>query len=202
MCESMPAWASLQQGPLPPALFARTALAHAAFAQQGPLSPPPGHAGAAPPSTSDGRLHLAALRPDPPVAPAPYPLMLFSPKQHSRFLNANYGSFPEHHPRRGRPTVMIHPEDAQQRRLSDGDEAAVWNQRGRLTVEVEVTDDVPPGSVAIPFGWWHAATAEQRSVNVLTNPTLPADGQGSAAFGDTFVEVAPASPVPQRHQAD
>ena len=75
---SVPAWASLQQGPLPPALFARTALAHAALAQQGPLSPPLGHAGAAPPSTSplvqgvltQGGLHVA---PPPPAPPPAFP---------------------------------------------------------------------------------------------------------------------------------
>ncbi len=150
------------------------------------------------PATPDGRLHLAPLNPEPPAAPAAYPLMLFSPKQHSRFLNTNYGAFPEHHPLRGRPTVMLHPDDARDRRLANTDQAAVWNERGKLTVEVEVTDEVPPGSVAIPFGWWHGATLEERSVNVLTNPTVPDDAQGSAAFGDTFVEVASATSLGPR----
>ncbi len=67
------------------------------------------------------------------------------------------------------------------------------NDRGALTLHAERTDDLQPGLVAIPFGWWHRSTPEGRAVNALTNASLADDDRGSAYFHDTLVEVAPVS---------
>ena len=58
---------------------------------------------------------------------------------------------------------------------------------------VEVTDEVLPGVVAVPFGWHHRHTPQGRAVNALANPKVPADDKGSAAYHDTLVEVLPSS---------
>lgn len=142
------------------------------------------------PNTDSGRLQLGALDFADTSEAARGALQLLSPKHHTRFLNANYGGFDAHLPASGEPVVMLHPEDAQTRGLEGGDRAVIANERGSLTLTVEVTDDVRPGCAAIPFGWWHRHAAEGATVNVLTNPELPADGQGSAAFLDTWVDVA------------
>jgi anaerobic selenocysteine-containing dehydrogenase len=118
-----------------------------------------------------------------------YPLQLISRKQHPKFLNSNYGGFGAHLPSSGTPTLQIHPYDARGRGVSSGDSVIVHNDRGELTLVVEVSDDLQPGLVAIPFGWWLRSTAEGRAVNALTNPRLPDDGRGSAFFHDTLVEV-------------
>jgi len=65
----------------------------------------------------------------------------------------------------------------------------VHNDRGELTLGVEISDDVQPGLVAIPFGWWHRSTPEGRAVNALTNPAVDGDDRGTAYFHDTLVEV-------------
>ena len=70
---------------------------------------------------------------------------------------------------------------------------AEHNDRGALTLHAERTDDLQPGLVAIPFGWWHRSTPEGRAVNALTNASLADDDRGSAYFHDTLVEVAPVS---------
>ena len=116
--------------------------------------------------------------------------MLLSPKLHTKFLNANYGGFDAHLPAGGRPVAILHHDEATARSLESGDEVNVHNARGSITVQLEIGDAVQPGSVAVPFGWWHRHTPEGLGVNALTNPEVPADGIGSAAFLDTWVEVS------------
>ncbi len=150
------------------------------------------------PETDDGRLHLGVLTFEPgaetprgnTALAARFPLVLMTRKQHVKFLNANYAQFDEHLPTSGEPLLQIHPDDATSRGVSPGDRVEVFNDRGRLTLGVEITDDVLPGVVAVPFGWHLRHSRQGRAVNALTNPAVPADDQGSAAFHDTLVEVA------------
>lgn len=130
-----------------------------------------------------------------------FPLSLISRKQHPKFLNANYAAFPAHWPSSGRPSLQIHPLDARERGVVTGDLVRVHNDRGSLTLAVEVTDDLQPGLVAIPFGWWNRSTPEGRAVNALTNPRVGDDDRGSAYFHDTFVQVTPADGTGS-HDAD
>jgi anaerobic selenocysteine-containing dehydrogenase len=149
-----------------------------------------------PADTPDGKLRLGTLTVDegvesPTATPelaARYPLQMMSRRRQTAFLNANYGGFPEHQDVDS-PRLQMHPVDAQARNLSDGDHATVFNDRGRLTLTVEVTDSTRPGLVAVPWGWWHRAAPEDRGVNALTNPAMPADGVGSAFFQENLVEV-------------
>lgn len=141
---------------------------------------------------SDTTFRLRALDPSRPTAPAGHPLQLISPKQHVRFLNANYGQFTAHQPRPAEPQLELHPDDAAALDLADNDRARVWNERGELVLSVSIGDRLQPGLVGIPFGWTHASTEQRRAVNALTNPAVRADDQGSAAFFDTWVSVEPA----------
>ena len=129
-----------------------------------------------------------------PVLAQRFPLALVSRKQHPKFLNANYGGFREHLPSSGAPALQIHPDDAARRGIGSGDVVLVHNDRGELTLVAEVSEDLQPGLVAIPFGWWHRSTPEGRAVNALTNPALADDDRGSAYFHDTLVEVALVAP--------
>jgi len=156
------------------------------------LAVPPGHRPNVdrPTDTADGRLRLGHLAADTGTPPDPmYPLILLSPKQHTRFLNANYGGFEAHLPAGGVPTVRLHPDDAAERAIEAGTKVLVHNERGRLTLDAEIDGDLLRGVVAVPFGWWHQHTPERRGVNALTNPAVPNDGLGSAAFNDTCVQV-------------
>lgn len=51
--------------------------------------------------------------------------------------------------------LRIHPEDAGQRQLADGELASVISRWGRIAVPVEVTDEVMPGSVGLNQHWGH-----------------------------------------------
>jgi anaerobic selenocysteine-containing dehydrogenase len=146
-------------------------------------------------ATTDGR---AALRADgmealglpvlptyaPPPAPsAQYPLRLLTPKTHTRFLNSTYSQ--HHGPMEDGPYVELSAADAADRGVAEGDDVAVSNDHGSLTLKVRVSDRVGPGLAAIPWGWW----GEAANVNVLTNCD-DTDWGGGAAFNDTHVEVS------------
>lgn len=115
---------------------------------------------------------------------------LISLKQHVKFLNANYAQFPAHLPRPASPHLEIHPDDADRLGLDEEETVRVHNERGQLTMPIARSDRLQPGLVAIPFGWWHRNTPEGRAVNALTNPSVPSDDRGSAAFHDTWVEIS------------
>jgi len=135
------------------------------------------------------RFRLRALDPVRAEPTGHHRLQLLSPKQHVRFLNANYSQFPAHLPRPPEPTLELDASDAAAHELADGDRARVFNERGELTLTVAVTDRLQPGLVAVPFGWGHGATEQGRAVNALTDPAVRDDDQGSAAFSDTWVSI-------------
>lgn len=58
--------------------------------------------------------------------------------------------------RSDKPTLIMHPDDAEARQIRDGDIVAVSNRHGRVEVPVEISDEVIAGSVNYPHGWGHA----------------------------------------------
>jgi anaerobic selenocysteine-containing dehydrogenase len=112
-----------------------------------------------------------------------YPLMLLSPKNHTRFLNSTYSG--HHRDRETGPYVEIDPADAAARGISEGDPVRVWNERGTLSLPARISTRLRPGVVAIPWAWW----GKEANVNLLTSDT-PADWGGGVAFFDTLVEAA------------
>jgi anaerobic selenocysteine-containing dehydrogenase len=114
-----------------------------------------------------------------------YPLVLMSPKNHTRFLNSTYSG--HHGDRENGPFVELDPADATARAIEDGSVVKVWNDRGHLTLPVKISERLRPGVVAIPWAWW----GEAANVNILTNDA-PTNWGGGVAYFDTLVEVAPA----------
>jgi formate dehydrogenase len=51
--------------------------------------------------------------------------------------------------------LRLHPDDAAAHGLEDGDVARVTSKSGSLEVAVLVTDEMTPGTVALPHGWGH-----------------------------------------------
>ena len=146
--------------------------------------------------TPDGTFRLGDLQFRPADGPdgaaerrSRYPLSLLTRKQQIAFLNTHYGAFPAHQPSHGELRVTLHPDDAAERGIVAGDRVEVVNDRGRLTCIADIGDATQPGLVTMPFGWWHRAAPEDRSVNVLTNSAVDGDDTGSAAFHDTQVDV-------------
>ena len=103
-----------------------------------------------------------------------------------------------------RCTLMIHPDDAAERGLANGDLADVASRVGQVTVAVEVTEDMMPGAVSLPHGWGHhregvswktAAAHAGVSLNDLTDPERFDPLTGNAVLNGTPVTVTRAQEV-------
>ena len=91
--------------------------------------------------------------------------------------------------------LWLNPIDAAERGLADGQEALVWNDRGRVRIPVKVTDRIMPGVAAMAQGAWYDpdgdGTDRGGCINVLTSlrPTPYAHGNPQHT---NLVEVGPA----------
>jgi anaerobic selenocysteine-containing dehydrogenase len=72
-----------------------------------------------------------------------------------------------------RQSARIHPDDAERAGVVDGGRVRVVSRHGSIEVAVTITDDVGPGTVAVPHGWGHAGgwrlanASEGQNVNRL-----------------------------------
>ncbi|GAA4037951.1 molybdopterin oxidoreductase family protein [Parerythrobacter jejuensis] len=103
-----------------------------------------------------------------------------------------------------RCTLMIHPIDAKERGLQDGDLASVVSRIGAVEIAIEITEDIMPGVVSIPHGWGHhregvswqtAADHAGVSLNDLTDPERFDRLTGNAVLNGTPVTVEPAQEI-------
>ncbi|MXW36420.1 MAG: molybdopterin oxidoreductase family protein, partial [Chloroflexi bacterium] len=97
-----------------------------------------------------------------------------------------------------RCTLLVHPEDAEARRLLTGDLAEIGSAAGSVTVPVEVTDSMRPGVVSLPHGWGHdregsrlgvARAHAGASANDVTSELHLDTLSGNAAFNGLPVTV-------------
>lgn len=97
-----------------------------------------------------------------------------------------------------RCTLLMHPDDARARSLSDGALVRVRSRVGEVMVALEISDEVMRGVVSLPHGWGHTRKgtklkiAEEHagvSVNDLTDDTFLDRLSGTAGFSGVVVEV-------------
>jgi anaerobic selenocysteine-containing dehydrogenase len=98
-------------------------------------------------------------------------------------------------------TLLVHPDDAAERGLSDGAPAVVTSGVGRVVVPVEISDVMRQGAVSLPHGWGHDAPGAALAVasqvsgvnsNMLTDSTQIDRVSGSAVLNGLPVTVEPA----------
>lgn len=125
-----------------------------------------------------------------------YPLQLLSCKTrdriHSQFGNLDWVQEIE------RPHRLdMHPVDAAARDLSEGDEAVVWNDRGRIALAVRLDEGLRPGVVHVLEGRCHNGDPD---INQLTDAGVTDINHG-ATFYECLVEVARGGGQRVRRQA-
>jgi len=144
------------------------------------------------PLTRDGKIEMtpaelgtAPYRFDP-VQSDNYPLALISPAT-ARLVSSTLGEF-----NYDELVVTIHPADASEREINDGDEVRVFNDLGEVVCRVAVRASIRPGVVSMPKGAWRKS-----SRNGATSTALcPADVNvvaGGACFNDARVEISRAA---------
>jgi formate dehydrogenase len=92
--------------------------------------------------------------------------------------------------------LRVHPDDAAAHGLSDGATARVTSGAGEVEVAVRVTDEMMPGTVALPHGWghrggWRAANALGGVNSNLLASSAPEDLEPLA--GMAFLNGVPVS---------
>jgi len=123
---------------------------------------------------------LYSYQPDP--ASTEFPLALISPAS-ERSITSTLAELP-------RPEVrlLMHPEDAAGRQISDGDSIRVFNAQGEVRCKVQVGGWIRRGTVALPKGLWRRHTSNGHTANTLVPDTLT-DLGGGACFNDARVQV-------------
>lgn len=117
-----------------------------------------------------------------------YPLYFTTPPNH-HFLNSTGANVTALMAAERRPILQIHPVDALERRVEHGQLVKIFNDRGSIVLQADITPDVQPGLVISQGLWWDDDVLGYQSVNVLTSQRI-ADMGGGATFFSTRVEVA------------
>ncbi|MBB1489147.1 molybdopterin-dependent oxidoreductase [Oceanospirillum sediminis] len=111
------------------------------------------------------------------AASSEHPLHLISGQPKTRLHSQlDEGAYSKSKKIKGREPVLIHPDDARSRGISDGDIVVLHNQRGQCLAGARVTDTVRPGVVFLWTGAWydpdlnHSAHQDRHgNPNVLTH---------------------------------
>lgn len=122
-----------------------------------------------------------------------YPLNLMSPKSHA-FMNSSYGNMPQQLHHAGEQALMLSPVDARDRNIGDGMPVIVSNDRGSFEAVARVDEDVMPGVVVAPLGYWRKLSRGEATVQAV-NSGAYADLGNAPTFSDNLVEVAPVAAV-------
>jgi len=100
-----------------------------------------------------------------------------------------------------RCTLLMHPEDAKQRGVAQGDTVRLESASGTVDASVEVSEEMMPGVVSLPHGFGHAvdgvkmrvASAQRgENVNRVSDPGFLDSVSGNAAFNGLTVRVSAA----------
>ena len=88
----------------------------------------------------------------------------------------------------GEPSIELHPADAEQRGIRDGDTVIVENERGSCQLRAVLTEDVQPGVAVAVKGHWAQHSPDGRNINWTTSDAL-ADLAGQSTFHSNVVTV-------------
>jgi anaerobic selenocysteine-containing dehydrogenase len=113
-----------------------------------------------------------------------YPLYFMTPNTKNR-IHSQFNNLKTILALSPAPRLLIHPADALERGLADGEHARVFNDRGRLTVAVQFDRGIRRGCVSMTNGWW---ISQGGTVNFLSLGRETDMGHG-AAFHDNLVQV-------------
>jgi anaerobic selenocysteine-containing dehydrogenase len=102
------------------------------------------------------------------------------------FLNSTFTETPTSLAQEKRPTVMIHPDDARERGVGDGDEVVLGNMRGKVRLHAKLFEGVRRGVLIAESIWPNSAYEDGCGINSLTSAD-PIAPYGGAAFHDNKV---------------
>ena len=102
------------------------------------------------------------------------------------FLNSSFNGTATSRAREGRPTALLHPEDAARLGVGDGDVVRLGNGRGSVRMHAKLSEAARPGLIVSEGLWENRDFLDGRGINTLTNDESVAPF-GGAAFHDVRV---------------
>jgi anaerobic selenocysteine-containing dehydrogenase len=105
------------------------------------------------------------------------------------FVNTNFANRERHRGQAGEPTVLLHPDDAAARGLTDGERVRICNRRGSYEALLAVGDATRRGVAATTKGWWPKLTRDGNANE--TTVAADADMAEAAVFHDNAVTIEP-----------
>jgi anaerobic selenocysteine-containing dehydrogenase len=105
-----------------------------------------------------------------------------------QFLNTSFTETPSSRKREGRPTLLIHPQDAGALGVDEGGLVRLGNALGNVVLHARIFDGLQPGVVVAESVWTHADHKGGIGINALVSDD-PAPPMGGAVFHDTAVWV-------------
>jgi anaerobic selenocysteine-containing dehydrogenase len=102
------------------------------------------------------------------------------------FLNTSFTQMTSGQKREGRPTVMIHPDDANRLGLTDGSKVRLGNGRGEVILHARLSAGQQPGVLVAESIWPSECFEGGIGINALTSDD-PAPPWGGAVYHDTAV---------------
>ena len=102
------------------------------------------------------------------------------------FLNTSFTEMASSQKREGRPTVLVHPDDARRLGLVDGAKVRLGNARGEVVLHARLAEGQLPGVLVAESVWPSECFEGGIGINALTSDD-PAPPFGGAVFHDTSV---------------
>lgn len=116
-----------------------------------------------------------------------YPLAMISPPARN-FLNSTFVNVQSLRDTEGEPHVDIHPIDAAERGIRNGEQVRIHNERGSFVAKARVTDRARKGLVVGLSIWWKKFAADGKNANEVTSQRLT-DMGSAPTFYDVLVQV-------------
>lgn len=108
---------------------------------------------------------------------------------HRLHSQLNQTSLREQYAVADREPLLIHPQDAKARQISEGDVVRLWNSRGQVLAGAVITEGIRPGVICLHEGAWfdpdpQTGMCKNGAVNVLTKD-MPTSRLGNGCAGNT-----------------
>ncbi len=103
-----------------------------------------------------------------------------------QYLNTSFTETPTSIAKEDRPTVLIHPDDAQALKIKPGDVVRLGNRQGSVLLHAEFASGQQPGVAIVESIWPNHAFIEGIGINALTSAD-PGPPNGGAVFHDTAI---------------
>jgi anaerobic selenocysteine-containing dehydrogenase len=105
------------------------------------------------------------------------------------FLNSSFTEARTGLAKEGRPTVLVHPDDAAALSIAEGDRVELRNTRGAVRLHAKIFEGLRRGVLVAESIWPNDAYEDGRGINTLTGADAPAP-VGGAAFHDNKVGLS------------